>query len=348
VAQTRRKILLNFAVVGSGWITDEYIKGAVDTGLWRLSAVYSRTEERGREYAEKHAAADVFTNLHEMARSDTFDAVYIASPNVLHYEQSRLFLEHKKHVVCEKPLSAQGEKAAELFRLAEENGVVFMEAIMYLHLPQRKILKDALKQIGALSMVKIDFCQRSSKLDAYLKGELPNIFNPAMEAGALMDLGVYCIYPVLHLFGLPQSFTVAASILPTGVDSAGAITMRYPDKLVNLVYSKTGQAIAGTEFQGNGGTVYVDSISRLADISLCLTGGKTEALYGDDEKYILMGHEARNFHRFITEPEQSRAEYARCRELAVSVSHFMEDVRMKAGIRFASDDRTAAAHNLGF
>ena len=71
-------------------------------------------------------------------------------------------------------------------------------------------------------------------------------------------------------------------------------------------------------------------------------------LYGDDEKYILMGHEARNFHRFITEPEQSRAEYARCRELAVSVSHFMEDVRMKAGIRFASDDRTAAAHNLGF
>lgn len=180
--------MLNFAVIGSGWITDEYIMGAVDTGLWRLSAVYSRTQERGQAYAEKHGAEHVFTDLHEMARAGTYDAVYIASPNVLHYEQCKLFLEHKKHVICEKPLCAQGDKAAELFHIAEENGVVLMEAIMYLHLPQRKILEDALGQIGTVSMVKIDFCQRSSKLDAYLKGDLPNIFNPAMETGALMDL----------------------------------------------------------------------------------------------------------------------------------------------------------------
>lgn len=48
-------------------------------------------------------------------------------------------------------------------------------------------------------MVKLDFCQRSSKLDSYLEGELPNIFNPALETGALMDLGVYCVYPALAL-----------------------------------------------------------------------------------------------------------------------------------------------------
>lgn len=330
--------MLNFATVGSGWITDEYIKGAMDTGLWNVSAVYSRTEERGREYADRHGASHVFTELHEMARSDTFDAVYIASPNVLHYEQCKLFLEHKKHVICEKPLCAQGKKAAELFRIAEENDVVFMEAIMYLHLPQRKILEDALKQIGTLSMVKIDFCQRSSKLDSYLKGELPNIFNPAMETGALMDLGIYCIYPVLHLFGRPRDFTVTASMLPTGADSGGIITMRYADKLITLTYSKTGQAIAGTEFQGNDGTVYVDSISRLADISLQRTGETAQKLYGDDDKAILMGHEARDFHRYITAPLQSRKEYEHCRDLAIDVSRFMEQVRKQANIRFSSDD----------
>lgn len=329
--------MLNFATVGSGWITDEYIKGAVDTGLWRLTAVYSRTEERGRTYADQHKAEHVFTDLEKMACSDTFDAVYIASPNVLHFEQCRLFLEHKKHVICEKPLCAQGDKAAELFRTAQENGVLFMEAIMYLHLPQRAVLEDALKQIGSLSMVKIDFCQRSSKLDAYLRGELPNIFNPAMEAGALMDLGVYCIYPLLHLFGPPQNFTVTANLLSTGADSAGVLCMRYPDKLVSIAYSKTGQAIAGTEFQGNDGTVYVDSISRLADISLSRTDGDREKLYGDDEKYVLMGHEARDFYRYITEPEQSLEEYRNCSALAVQVSYFMEEVRDQAEIRFASD-----------
>ena len=79
---------------------------------------------------------------------------------------------------------------------------------MFLHLPQRKILEEALSQIGTVSLAKIDFCQRSSKLDAYLNGELPNIFNPALETGALMDLGVYCLYPALALFGKPESFQI--------------------------------------------------------------------------------------------------------------------------------------------
>ena len=78
-------------------------------------------------------------------------AVYIASPNALHFEQCKLFLERGKHVLCEKPLCAQGDKVAQLQQLAQERGLVFLEAIMYLHLPQRKILEDALGQLGKLS-----------------------------------------------------------------------------------------------------------------------------------------------------------------------------------------------------
>lgn len=43
---------LRFGIVGTGWITSEYIHGAIDTGLWELTAVYSRTRERGEEYAK--------------------------------------------------------------------------------------------------------------------------------------------------------------------------------------------------------------------------------------------------------------------------------------------------------
>ena len=175
--------MLRFGTIGSGWITDEYIHGAKDSGLWELTAVYSRTPERGWEYAKKHGAAEVFTDIRAMAASDCIDAVYIASPNVMHYEHCKAFLENGKHVICEKPLCAQAEKAAELYRLAEKNHVIFLEAIMFLHLPQRKLLEDALKKIGDISMAKIDFCQRSSKLDTFLNGELPNIFNPQLETG---------------------------------------------------------------------------------------------------------------------------------------------------------------------
>mgnify|MGYP000449971127 FL=1 len=331
--------MLRFGTIGSGWICDEYIHGAKDSGLWELTAVYSRTKERAEEYARRHGAKYAFTNLEEMAASDCIDAVYISSPNALHYEHSKAFLERGKHVICEKPLCAQASKVRELQRIAQEHGAVFLEAIMYLHLPQRKLLEDTLQQLGQISLVKLDFCQRSSKLDRYLQGELPNIFNPALETGALMDLGVYCVYPALALFGKPESFSLQPHMMESGADGAGIATLQYPDKLVTLTYSKLGQAGANSDFQGTEGTLSVESISRLAGFSLWRKDGTKEVLYGDDEKYKLMGWEAKDFFRYITEPDASATEYARCSELALQVSELMEAMRDQAGILFASDRR---------
>lgn len=331
--------MLRFGTIGSGWIADEYIHGAKDSGLWELTAVYSRTQERAAAYAKQHGAKHAFTNLEEMAASDVLDAVYIASPNAFHYEQAKLFLEHGKHVICEKPLCAQACKVRELQQIAKDRGLVYLEAIMFLHLPQRKLLEDALGQLGQITLVKLDFCQRSSKLDRYLEGELPNIFNPAMETGALMDLGVYCVYPALALFGEPESFTVEPQMMESGADGAGIVTMRYPDKLVTLTYSKLGQAGANSDFQGTNGTLSVESISRIAGLSLWRKDGTTEQLYGDDEKYKLMGWEAKDFYRYISDPEGSAQEYAVCSDLSLRVSSFMERVRKEGKILFPSDSQ---------
>ena len=153
-----------------------------------------------------------------------------------------------------------------------------------------------------------------------------------------MDLGVYCVYPALALFGEPESFSADALMLPTGADGAGVITLRYPDKLVTLTYSKLGQAGANSDFQGTDGTLSVESISRVAGLTLRTRDGVVEELYGDDEKYKLMGWEAKDFYRYITQPEASAQEYARCSQLSLQVSAFMEQARKQAGIAFASDN----------
>ena len=264
--------------------------------------------------------------------------MYIASPNKLHIEQARIFLEHGKHVICEKPLSAHAKDVAELQALAKERGLIYLEAIMFMHLPQRKLLEEALKKIGDISVAKIDFCQRSSKYDAYLAGSLPNIFNPALETGALMDLGVYCVYPALYLFGKPQNTLAVSHLLASGADGSDIVAMQYPDKLVNLVFSKVGQAGANTDFQGTNGTVSVESISKLANISIRYNNGTVEEICGEEEKFKLMGYEAKDFYRYITEPEASRAEYEQCSALAHDVSVYMEEIRKLANIRFPSDN----------
>lgn len=329
--------MLRFATIGTGWITDEYIAGAKSSGLWELSAVYSREENRGREYAKKHGARLAFTDLSELAACKEIDAVYVASPNALHYEHSKLLLEHGKHVICEKPLCAQAWKVKELQEIARRQGAIFLEAIMFLHLPQRALLEQALKKIGKISMVKLDFCQRSSKLNSYLGGELPNIFNPKLETGAWMDLGVYCAFPALYLFGKPETFHVDTVFMESGADGSGVISMKYPDKTVVLTYSKLGQSGANSDFQGTEGTVAVESISKLTGISLCRRDEPSESLFGDMAKSDLMGFEAKDLYRFITEPEASHAEYHRCSSLSLEVSEFMEAVRAKTGILFDSD-----------
>lgn len=329
--------MLRFATIGSGWITDEYIHGAKDTGLWELSAVYSRDMARGQAYAETHGAKLVFTSIEDLAACPEVDAVYVASPNALHYSQCKALLEHGKHVICEKPLCAQAEKVRELVKLSQEHGLVFLEAIMFLHQPQLKVLEQALGEIGSISMVKLDFCQRSSKLDRYLQGDLPNIFNPQLETGALMDLGVYCLYPALYLFGKPESFQISINRMASGVDGSGVVALSYSDKLVTLTYSKLGQAGADSDFQGTDGTVAVASISRLGGIRLLRRDGTVEELHGGDEKFKLMGWEAKDFYRYITQPEKTREEYAICSELSIQVAELMEEIRRKAGIQFASD-----------
>ena len=145
-------------------------------------------------------------------------------------------------MLCEKPITITSEEFSKLFFLAEENNVRYFEAIMYMHTHNRYTLKQMLNQIGNISSAHFDYSQLSSKYEALLAGELPNIFNPKMKTGALNDLGIYCVYPVLDLFREPKSVTAQQHFLFTGADGAGAAILKKEDKLVTVTYSKTAES----------------------------------------------------------------------------------------------------------
>ena len=113
--------MVRFGIVGTNWITEKLINAGSMCEDFQLNAVYSRTEEKGREFAEKYKVENIYTDLLEMAKSGMIDAVYIASPNSFHYEQSKLFLENKIAVLCEKPLSSNSFETNDLIKTAKEN-----------------------------------------------------------------------------------------------------------------------------------------------------------------------------------------------------------------------------------
>ena len=141
---------MRFGIIGTNWITDRMIKAARDLPEFSIGAIYSRTEETGRAFAEKYGVAHVFTDLAEMFNSGTIDAVYIASPNSFHVEQSILAMKHGIHVLCEKPAALSAEEFDLIVDAAHKYGVLFMEAMKSTVTPTFLNVKKNLDKIGPL------------------------------------------------------------------------------------------------------------------------------------------------------------------------------------------------------
>ena len=302
--------------------------------MYNLSAVYSRSKERGEEFLKEiNKTARIFTDLNEMAKDSEIDAVYIASPNSLHFEQAMLMVENKKHVIVEKPMVISEEQFMKLSNAARENDVIFMEAIIPIHLPARKIIKENLGRIGRIQSSRFQFCQFSSKYKDYVLGNNPNIFNPHYATGTLMDLGVYCVYPAVDFFGLPETLSTQATFLESGSDSSISSIYKYSDHIVTLISSKTCQSDLPSEIIGDNGKITIGHISKYDEVSITIDG-VTETLVGTMSKEELMSCEAKDFYRYITDRQGTKEEYNETCQLSLTVCAVMEAMRMQADIKF--------------
>lgn len=318
---------MKFATVGTSWITEKFISSSKTVNGFELTAVYSRTKSKAEEFAEKFAISNIFTNLEEMANSNLFEAVYIASPNSLHYEQSKLFLEHNKNVICEKPATTTKEQMEELISLAESKGLIYCEAIMTIHTDGFKKIKNHMQLLGNIRSAHFDFYQLSSKYPAYLRGENPNIFNPALHTGCLMDIGVYNLYLAIGLFGKPDKIISDCVKLSNGCDAAGTAVFHYGGCLVVLNYSKTGQTYSKSEIIGDKGTILFNSVSQLTGVSV--TDGKnTESLIDEDEsRDKIMSGEIEFFVRMCQSKDYTDEKYIFSKNTALYVREACDNIR---------------------
>lgn len=324
-------MIMKYAVIGTSWITKAFIDAAKTVDGMELVAVYSRTAEKARGFAEEMGAECIYTDLEEFAKSNLFDAVYVASPNSLHFGQSKLMLEAGKHVICEKPAAVRPEEIEELIQLARSKKLVYMEAIMFLHTPWLTMLKEAISKIGRVFSADLNFSQLSSKYGLYKSGMNPNIFNPEFCTGCLMDIGVYNVYTALELFGTPMSLKAKASLLETGIDACGSSIFDYADKLVTLTYSKTGQSHAPSQIFGDKGTVLIDSISQLEGIRVVYSDGTKETVTGELSRTEIMACEARAFRDFAADYDKHVERLYYAQGLSAEVSRIMLRIREDAG-----------------
>lgn len=326
--------MIRYATIGRGTIADQFVAGAALSGRFQLVAVYSRNEETGRAWAQKHGCDTVYTDLDALASAADIDAVYIASPNSCHVPQSETMLRGGKHVICEKPIATSAAEYARLKALADERGLVYMEAIIPRYVAGRRAIREALASIGNIACARFDFAQLTSRYEALQRGEHVNIFDMSLAAGTLMDLGVYCVYAAVDLLGMPRGITAMASYLPNGADCGGTALFDYGKFTAALTYTKVGHSAIGSEITGDKGTLVIERIGLYVGAYLVQNGVKTR-LFDEEPKEALMSCEAAAFADFIG--GKRREEYAEASDLAWKVHTCMDTIKQAANIRYGGD-----------
>lgn len=259
--------MLRFGIVGTNFISDWFTEACGKTdGMVTPVAVYSRSEERGQQFAESNSIPLVFTDLSQMI--DEVDAVYVASPTSAHFPQALEAIRAGKHVLVEKTMTENAARTEELFTAAEAEGVVAMEAMRSLHAPAHTVVKDALPDLGTLRYAHLEMMQYSSRYDRHKSGEHMNAFDPSLGNSALADIGVYCLEAALDWFGIPESQSGDSVRLENGFEALGSIQLTYPGMLVDVVYSKVVQSVVPSVIAGEDGSLTIDNMAQPGRIVL--------------------------------------------------------------------------------
>ncbi len=264
--------MIPYAIIGTGKIVHTFLEAAAKVPELKLFAVYSRTLEKARAFGEEYGAERFYDSLEALAADTEIKAVYIASPNCCHCEQSIQMMEAGKHVLCEKPIASNLAEYEKMLETARRCGVIFFEAMRSVFTPEMAVLEEALPFLGKLRQVNFSFCQYSSRYDNYKQGIIENAFKPELSNGSLMDLGVYCVHPMVRLFGLPKTLYADAVFLPNGVDGAGSVIAGYGEMQVQMMYSKICDSRLPSEIQGENGSIVIDKLSQTQKMTLYLRG----------------------------------------------------------------------------
>lgn len=230
---------MKLGIIGTNGITVQFVQAAESTGQFTLAAVYSRHEETAQHFiAETHEAA-IYTDLDAFFAS-AIDVVYIASPNGLHAGQAIQALNAGKHAIVEKPMVTDRSQLAALEEAqAAHPDLLVFEAARHVYDPNFQVIADYVKDHkGALNGATLVNAKYSSRYDAYLAGDDPNIFSPRFGGGALMDLGVYSVYAAIGWFGLPSEVVYLPNVLSSGVDGSGVASLSYDFGNVTLLIGK--------------------------------------------------------------------------------------------------------------
>ena len=214
---------IRWGIIGLGKIANKFAKDIQNIENCQLYAVASRHQEKANSFAKQYNATKAYGDYESLAADPNIDAVYIATPHSSHKEYALLCLNHKKAVLCEKPLAMNSQDVEEMIFVAKTNNVLLMEALWTYFLPHYQFVLSELKsgKYGAITKLEADFGFRA-KFD-----QTSRVFKKSLGGGSLLDIGIYPIFAALSTLGKPIDLEAKAVFFDNGADASCDIIFNY-------------------------------------------------------------------------------------------------------------------------
>jgi predicted dehydrogenase len=321
--------IYKWGILGAGRIAEKFCTAINFTEGSEVYAVASRNVENGSAFAARFNAVRSYDNYAALAADENVDIIYIATPHAFHYEHAMLCLQHKKPVLCEKPLSLNLRQTSEMIEAANTQQVFFMEGLWTACMPFlgkiRTLIADG--AIGQPQYVGADFGFAAPK---DFEGRL---FNKSLGGGSVLDIGIYPLSLATIILGAPTAISTFAQLAPTGVDEYANVIMQYGD-------GATAHILSTINFPTPIEAVIIGTNGRIEIHSPWFKATDFSLYSGDNSpQHFSIPHLSNGFEHEINEVtccldnqllQSNKVPHA----LTLSLSKIMDEVLQQAGVQY--------------
>jgi predicted dehydrogenase len=186
---------IRWGIIGLGRIAHKFAQDLQTVEGCELYAVASRAQEKADAFALQYHASKAYNTYEALTNDAQVDAVYIATPHVLHKGNTIMCLKKGIAVLCEKPFAMNLEEVIEMIAVAKAHNILLMEALWTYFLPHYQYVLKTLesKTYGNILKMEADF-----GFYREFNGEA-RFFKKSLGGGSLLDIGIYPIFAALSI-----------------------------------------------------------------------------------------------------------------------------------------------------
>lgn len=238
-------------ILGCGRVAKRFPSEAGFVNGVEIVAAYDIERNRTVDFSEEFPSVVAYDGLE--AFYGAVDAVYVATPHLSHYGNIKEALLARKHVLCETPMVLKEDEAKGLFKLAEDNGLVLMEANKTAHCPAFNHLMVMIKSglIGEVVDIEASLSQLLDKNGRE--------FDPVQAGGAMFEEGSYPLLPIIKLMGTEYLDLDFYSRMEDGIDVYTHGIFHYPKATCSFKVGLGVKTEGDLVVSGTKGYAYVPS-----------------------------------------------------------------------------------------